>query len=515
MLRFATLRGVGPIAAAALALTACSGGPGTKSSTAQPTTTTLRNVTPETQIIADTVPEDATRLKFEVGPITIVPGQNSIDFTRTIPEPKEDGYVVAISTNLRLANGSVPPVDVIHLHHGVWLNLSAHDATAPALPERFYAAGEEKTRMLAMTGYGYPFHTTDHWFLNYMLHNQLSKPDEVWITYNVDFVPASSAAGKQLKPARPIWMDVQNGSIYPVFDVIPGSGHNGTYTYPDEAKDPYKGGPKKNAWTVDMDGTLLGTAGHVHPGGLHDDLWLTRAGKKAHLFESVSNYWEPAGPVSWDVAMTATPDTWRVAVHKGDVMSMSATYDSRIAAWYESMGIMIVWMAPNDTSGADPFTTKVDGPGVLTHGHLAENDNHGGAPASSDYEDLTTKPSNVMASGSVLPIADFAYVGDMSEAATVPAVVQGGSLTFRNDDATKAIPHTLTACQAPCNLSTGIAYPLANGTPLFDSGELLMGGPPADGRVTWSTPTDLPPGTYTYFCRIHPYMRGAFRVVTK
>ncbi|MEA2405779.1 MAG: hypothetical protein QOE08_2426, partial [Thermoleophilaceae bacterium] len=28
----------------------------------------------------------------------------------------------------------------------------------------------------------------------------------------------------------------------------------------------------------------------------------------------------------------------------------------------------------------------------------------------------------------------------------------------------------------------------------------------------WDTPKDLPAGTYTYFCRIHPYMRGAFRV---
>jgi plastocyanin len=25
-------------------------------------------------------------------------------------------------------------------------------------------------------------------------------------------------------------------------------------------------------------------------------------------------------------------------------------------------------------------------------------------------------------------------------------------------------------------------------------------------------PADLPEGTYTYFCRVHPVMRGAFRV---
>ena len=70
----------------------------------------------------------------------------------------------------------------------------------------------------------------------------------------------------------------------------------------------------------------------------------------------------------------------------------------------------------------------------------------------------------------------------------------------------------ITACQAPCDLSTGVAYPLANGSINFDSGELGNAGPPTAGRVTWQVPANLPPGTYTYFCRIHPFMRGAFRV---
>ena len=35
---------------------------------------------------------------------------------------------------------------------------------------------------------------------------------------------------------------------------------------------------------------------------------------------------------------------------------------------------------------------------------------------------------------------------------------------------------------------------------------------PAANRLDWSTPDNLGPGTYTYFCRVHPYMRGAFRV---
>jgi plastocyanin len=514
------------ISALGLVLTACGGGSSSKTGSKPAGTSTVPNVTPATQIISDTVPAGATRIHLEAGPIHIKPGQNDISFKRTIPQPKEDGWIVGMQTNLRLKDGSVPPVDVIHLHHGVWLNLSAPDATSPMLPERFMAAGEEKTRMILPAGYGYQYKTTDHWLLNYMLHNQLSKPDEVWVTYDIDLIPATSPQAKGIKKAIPIWMDVQNGSAYPVFDVLHGSGTNGTYTYPDQAPGAYAGGPPKNEFTLPFSGTLLTTAGHLHPGGLHNDLWVTRAGATAphakpgssdtaHLFSSVAHYFEPAGPVSWDVSMSATPDSWRVAVKKGDTLSTSVTYDTTRASWYESMGIMIVWMAPNDTTGTDPFKTPVDVPGVLTHGHLNENNNHGGQPAPDDYVDMTKLPSKVMPSGSTLAIADFAYQGDMSAAESVPAVVQGGALVFRNDDSAQRIPHTITSCTAPCDLSTGIAYPLANGQPRFDSGDLAIGVNPSSGKITWSTPTNLPPGTYTYYCRIHPFMRGAFRVLPK
>ena len=45
----------------------------------------------------------------------------------------------------------------------------------------------------------------------------------------------------------------------------------------------------------------------------------------------------------------------------------------------------------------------------------------------------------------------------------------------------------------------------------FESGT-LGAKTPATGYLSWSTPKNLAPGTYTYFCRIHPFMRGAFRV---
>ena len=70
----------------------------------------------------------------------------------------------------------------------------------------------------------------------------------------------------------------------------------------------------------------------------------------------------------------------------------------------------------------------------------------------------------------------------------------------------------MTSCQNPCGLNTGISYPLANGAGDFDSGQLGIGDP-GNGSLDWSTPEGLKPGIYTYYCRIHPFMRGVFRVI--
>ena len=66
-------------------------------------------------------------------------------------------------------------------------------------------------------------------------------------------------------------MDVEDHHIYPVFNVKQGSGKDGKFTFPDMAKDPYGSRAPLNVFTVDHAGTLIGTAGHLHPGGLYDD----------------------------------------------------------------------------------------------------------------------------------------------------------------------------------------------------------------------------------------------------
>ncbi len=175
---------------------------------------------------------------------------------------------------------------------------------------------------------------------------------------------------------------------------------------------------------------------------------------------------------------------------------------------------MVLYMA-DIGGGRDPYKTKVDYPGQVTNGHLPENSVHGGK--ATDLPDPRNLPEGA-SSGDPFLISGFSYgAGDYripGASGRPPVVKQGHSLTFllASGDAAQEEWHSLTSCNAPCNRSTGIAYPIANGKFRFDSGQ-LGDKTPAIGTRTWTTPKNLPPGTYPYFCRIHPLMRGAFRVV--
>ena len=179
------------------------------------------------------------------------------------------------------------------------------------------------------------------------------------------------------------------------------------------------------------------------------------------------------------------------------MVRVSGTYDTRKASWYESMAIMPAMFDPGGT-GADPFVTNVDVEGAVTHGHLPENNGHGGAGSPGCPTRASCCPGR-SGSGAVA-IRGFVYGrGDLNMTGRRgrPARVrQGRWLKFVNRDASRTIYHTITACRAPCNRSTGIAYPLADGKVDFDSGELGFGPrnlTPAANRDTWKTPKSLRP----------------------
>jgi hypothetical protein len=495
-------------------------------------------------------PPGAQVLNYKFGPMKIQPGQNLIDVDIQKERPNVDGWIVGFRPGLVDAKtGKKPPVSEVHLHHAVWL--------VDFKPT--FAAGEEKTNFNAPEGYGWRYTTKQTWIVNHMIHDLVGQSHEVYLTYTLYFIPDSAPEAAGIKQIDTQWMDVEGVKPYPVFNAIKGSGTNGKFTFPNQAKNAYPGrATPRNQWVATRDATLVTTVGHLHPGGLWTDLNVTRDGKTVRLFRSRANYYEPSGAVSWDVAMSATGPNWRVHIKKGDILSTNATYDTTRASWYEVMGIMVVGITKDDEGGVDPFTGQVDQTDYLTHGRLPENID----PAGTRKVNPVYNNSIKMRQGpfiSKVTIRNFSFSqGDLTipgKQGLPPSVPQGRSLTFVNKDNPLTIRfHTVTDCKAPCNRGSGISFPLANGGTVFDSGELGY-GPSANlgvlngdnnipltaaidrptsksncstatgltklvqtgcvGSVTWKTPNNLSPGTYTYFCRVHPFMRGAFRVVPK
>ncbi len=510
--------------------------------------------------------------------IPIHPGQNLNLFTltRTCPNAQTvsgpgdpsvfqngsnaQGYITRFKPSMVevLDNGEVvtPSVWDLHLHHVVWLN--------PNFGPTF-ASGEEKTEAKMPQGYGIKSRASANWGLNYMIHALNAEGGrEIYITWEIDWVPESDPIRTDIAEAEIEWLDVAGApQVYPVFDAERGFDRDGDgdFTFPDEVPtDPSEPGFEErekisNAanWTVPNGGrTIVFGAGHLHPGGTHVDLQVARDGADAGtvdgddpaeikpLFRSDAKYYEPAGAISWDVSMGATPREWRIKLKAGDTVSIDSTYDVSKASWYESMGILPLAVSrADDPAARDPFDDAAEvqamyeAGGILTHGRLPENiDKEANKNLKlPDPRDLKSK-GKVPKSG--IDIDGFRYqLGGYSAFSSFPQTLmrpplikKNRGVSFTNTEALPGMPeeqqawHSITSCKAPCNRGSGIGYPLADGPIKFDSGQLGFGTGANEGVVTNSNEYTTPPlekagKTYTYFCRIHPFMRGSVRVKDK
>ena len=485
-----------------------------------------------------------------------VAGSGPVDASVFASNSTAEGYVTRFKPSMKeiLPGGKLktPSVWDLHLHHVVWL-----------LPGggRF-ASGEEKTIVKLPQGYGAKIQGGQDWGYNYMIHSlNATSGRSVYLTWEIDWVPETNPVRTDIKPTDMVWLDVAGPpQLYPVFDAERGfdNDDDGDFVFPDDAMSPSdpayaEENPKISGardWVVPAGGvTLLFGAGHLHPGGLHVDLEVARDGPDAgtvdgddpaevkQLFRSDARYYEPAGAVSWDVSMEATRPDWRISLKQGDLLSINSTYDVKRASWYESMGILPVsFVSGTEELGAkDPFDDAAavqamyDAGGILTHGRLKENID---AKARDNLKlpDPRDLPSAGPIPASGIDIDGFFYqVGGYSAAKGIPAsrlrpptIGPGETVLFTNLDAQPGMPqaeqawHSITSCKAPCNRGSGIGYPLANGPVKFDSGQLGFGTGTSSEVTTgddqYETPPLTDPGTYTYFCRIHPFMRGSIRV---
>ena len=158
----------------------------------------------------------------------IIPGANSIEFDATDLKPPVPGYITRFTPNLERADGSIPPVDELHLHHAVWLMRNYPT----------FAAGEEKTIFQLPQGFGYKYDPKDPWIVNHMIHNLLPNQDSAYVTYEIDFVPLDRArrAGHEGGQAAVARRRRPQARIPSSTSSAQWGGSDGKYTFPDDAR---------------------------------------------------------------------------------------------------------------------------------------------------------------------------------------------------------------------------------------------------------------------------------------
>jgi hypothetical protein len=322
-------------------------------------------------------------------------------------------------------------------------------------------------------------------------------------------------------------------------------------------------------FTAAHDGTAIAAAGHLHPNGMSTIVAnLGPAGSACEadldhdgfpgvtLLHSDKMETVPAAaPHSEEYQMGATKYGWRAPVRAGDRITQFAEYANADQASYEAMTFVGLYTDPQqvpaprgpegctlantaptllagDPWGGDPAQTVVNRNAHAGHHH--EGSEYCGIP---DYPACDTEMAHPEPGlqTSLVTIANFAYTPGgrtLTGQAGLPVQVPRGSkLTFVNGDMALGggVRHTVTSCNWPCNGPYVANYPQPNGT--FDSGKLgnvdpidgglyvssggpLMGyGPSSDAIPSWTLDTkDMEPGLYSFYCRIHPWMRGSLEV---
>ena len=335
----------------------------------------------------------AVRKTYEVGPIEVKPGQNNISYQGgQVPKPEESGWIVRMAPNIRREDGTVPPVDVIHLHHGVWLNGSPKDVTRPRLPERFFAAGEEKTIYL-------PRRVRLPVQEDRQVDHQLHAPQPAGeARRGVDHLhdrlhPGHRSAAADIKAATPLWMDVAERQTYPVFDVIKGRATTAATRTPTTRSSPTSTTRRTTASRCRPTAPCSRPAATCTLVGSTPTCTSTAPARRGRsevtTQEGVTT--PPTSSRRWRTTTSPrarcrgtspcpSPRGTTACAQEGRRPRDHGHLRQRAGLLVRVDGHHGVVVRPTATGGDDPFATTVNVTGILTHGHLAENDNHGGAP---------------------------------------------------------------------------------------------------------------------------------------
>lgn len=418
---------------------------------------------------------------------TILGGQNKA--------PQMSGLITKMQADIVDGTGTPLPISRLMLHHIVFLNLSgAVDSTCGSgitnwdstptgfpLPERFFAAGEERAKIALPDGYGYKLNDSgsNSFVMLYMVMNHRQTTDSAFVQYTVTV--QNDPTG--MTPVKPYWMDINDCHVDPFYNV-PGLGKPGsTETVNRDV-------------TMTEPGRIVAGIGHVHGGARKLTLTEPGCGNRQvadsvptwgnadHPFYNVRPILHEPGPIN----MTAFRSEQGIPVRAGDVVRLNSIYDND-RPHTRVMGIEQIYVAKDPTvsqsCGALPTDTEILGgsqPGRIEPPDFTVPLT--GLDSSGNAVTIKAPPGKLVKEkgGTVIPVGDRFFAQPNVQL----KIKKGLSWKFNGNEL-----HNITLANGPA----GIASENLNG-----------------GRQFWA---HFPKkGTYSFFCSLHPVQMHE-RVVVK
>ncbi len=515
-------------------------------------------------------------MRFVYGPYTIPPGQDNNRVTLDVPLQSGFMTAVSPNL-YDVQTGDIPSNQHLHIHHAHWFRASddPSDEYYTANLAWVFGTGEERTQGSLHDRadadpdgprYGIYLEAGEPNVLIYMLHNKMNYEQTVYVALDVRWVYGAAdaiaaadgcgalATGESCYAGEPFHN--LNGKLWGTTFDVPRQpileGGDGIYVHPIDI--PTDWPTRRDTdhlgryFVAPADGTAIASAGHLHPNGLATiiaNLGPEGSGCEADLdgdglpgitllnsrkIEEVPG----AFPHSEEYQMGATKPGWRAPVREGDRITQFSPYNNDQYASYEAMsfagfyvdreqvpeprgpeGCTLANTGPvlleNDPWGGDPTET------VINRNWNPQPSEHCGVPGWPDCEPVLPTLGEGIETNQI-HIANFVYLpGDQSLGEDIGDPVKvnrGETIHVFNEDAAAGIRHTVTSCKFPCNGKYVANYPHPDGD--FDSGK-LGNVDPIDGAPVppyWTLDTsDMEPGFYSYYCRIHPWMRGTIEIV--
>jgi plastocyanin len=446
-----------------------------------------------------------------------------------IPKPPISGHITKMEVDVVDDTATPVPISRLMLHHIVFFNANRTDAACGG-PERFYGAGEERAKLSFPPGYGYPLNPANNWYTVYMYMNHRPVTDHAWIEYKMTVEPSAG-----MENLRPYWFDVGNCAFDPIYNV-PGRerAEIRDCTAPKFKKGTRKKAKKKarrkhaaclqgqredqqrDAALIppdpthnltknvtikrtqgghDLGGRIIAGAGHVHGGAQR--LTLTKPscpgnpevarsdptwGNADHPFYNVKPVLHEPGPIGMSAFGTPTG----IPVAHGQTIRLNSIYDN-LQPHTRVMGIFITYVDENEPGDPAP-------------------DPCAGAPNDIVYGPGTNLPGRSQPPPFTVPLTGLDQFGNAIEIDGPPGafktLASGANITVgdrffseKNVEITPGTTLNYNFAGTEAHNLTLANGPLGIGSPNY--------GPGYEPNGTYSQ-TFSRPGTYRFFCGLHP-----------